>query len=198
MIFIYGDSHARFLFSRLNLPCVIKFTAGITMYRVGRDNHIIEFDTTHHTNDTTLCFVYGEIDCRCHIYNQITSDMTEDDVINDLVIGYIDTIRNNICQFKHVCIIGVVPTTEKDEVERIHGASNPTFPFAGSDADRLRYTEKMNVKLQRVCEIYGFEFIAPYDFYKDDRGFLIRKYSDSTVHIRNNEHFIKTFKYMVT
>ncbi len=194
MIYIYGDSHAKFLFSRIQLPHVMNYTVGITMHRVGRDNQIINFDTTFHEHDTTLCFVFGEIDCRHHIRRQINKGRDEDEIIQTLVGKYIDAVSDNIRLCKQVFIIGIVPTTSQSDFDQIHGIQDESgFAFSGTEEDRIRFTQKMNDGLNTLCNKHGFTFLAPYDFYKGDDGCLIRKYSDSTVHIRNNTAFLKSF-----
>ena len=170
----------------------MNFVPGITMHRVGRDNQILKFDTTFHEQDTTLCFVYGEIDCRHHIQRQIDKGRLEEEVIQTLVCKYIDTIRNNIRLCKQVFIIGVVPTTSQSDFNNVHGTEHG-FLFSGTEEDRIRITQKVNDGLHILCDKYDFTFLAPYDFYTGDDGCLIRKYSDSTVHIRNNAHFLKLF-----
>ncbi len=192
MIYIYGDSHAKFLFSKLQSPYIMNFVPGITMHRVGRDNQILKFDTTFHEQDTTLCFVFGEIDCRHHIQRQVDNGREEDEVIQTLVSKYIDAIRNNIRMCKQVFIIGVVPTTSQSDFNSINGTEHG-FLFSGTEEDRIRTTRKVNEGLQKLCVKHGFTFLAPYDFYTGSDGCLIRKYSDSTVHIRNNTAFLKSF-----
>jgi hypothetical protein len=43
MIYIYGDSHANAGFSELSLPNKNYWASSITMFRIGRDNHIINY-----------------------------------------------------------------------------------------------------------------------------------------------------------
>jgi len=70
------------------------------MFRIGRDNIIINYDKSHHTKDDIICIVYGEIDCRCHIRRQILNGRDEDAIIEELVHNYFKTIRNNIFECK--------------------------------------------------------------------------------------------------
>jgi len=37
------------------------------MFRIGRDNQIINFNNKEHDENSILWFAYGEVDCRCHI-----------------------------------------------------------------------------------------------------------------------------------
>lgn len=44
MIYLFGDSHASYSFKNLPLDHIDKHHASITMFRVGRDNEIINFN----------------------------------------------------------------------------------------------------------------------------------------------------------
>ena len=96
MIFIYGDSHAKFSFLKLDLPFMDKHEVSITMHRLGRDNVINNFNSNEHDHDSILIFNYGEIDCRCHIQKQINAGGNKDEIIKTLVNNYFTTIKNSI------------------------------------------------------------------------------------------------------
>ena len=76
MIYIYGDSHANNNFRGLTLPSINKYESSITMFRIGRDNSIINFESSNESDTNILC--YGEVDCRCHIQQQINLNFNED------------------------------------------------------------------------------------------------------------------------
>ena len=105
MLCIYGDSHGRFSFKNLILPHKNYHNYSITMFRIGRDNIIINYDKSHHTKEDTICLVYGEVDCRCHIRRQILMGRDEDAVIQELVNNYFRTIRNNIIECKKIIVV---------------------------------------------------------------------------------------------
>ena len=92
MIFIYGDSHACFSFKNITIPVINKYEFSLTMFRIGRDNVIINFDSNDLDETNIYCFNYGEVDCRCHIQRQINSGREEDDIITELVDRYFLTI----------------------------------------------------------------------------------------------------------
>ena len=50
MIYVYGDSHAAASFKRLQIPYSDCHHNSITMFRIGRDNVIINFNSANHTN----------------------------------------------------------------------------------------------------------------------------------------------------
>jgi hypothetical protein len=68
MIYLFGDSHARFSFKNMNLEHKDLHTSGVTMFRIGRDNQIPLINNIHINVSDIIVFVYGEVDCRCHIH----------------------------------------------------------------------------------------------------------------------------------
>ena len=84
------------------------------MFRISRDNIIINFDKDKIINENDIIILsYGEIDCRCHIQRQINNGRNEDDIINDLVNKYFITIKNNVVKKCKIIIVGVIPLLNK-------------------------------------------------------------------------------------
>jgi hypothetical protein len=193
MIFIYGDSHARFSFKNLNLECINRQCDNITMFRIGRDNIIINFNKEEHDDDSILCFTYGEIDCRCHIQRQINNGRNEDDIIHELVNKYFETIKNNVNKYKKIIIVGIIPPTRQCDYENIHGPILHEYPFVGTNEDRVRYTKKTNETIQKLCQEYDYIYFNPYYFYTRDDGTLKYELSDSCVHLGYNSFFLEKF-----
>jgi hypothetical protein len=194
MIYIYGDSHAMLSFNGLTLENINKSHSNITMFRVGRDNTIINFDNNQvlSKNDVTI-IVYGEIDCRCHIQKQINLGKNEDDVINELVTNYFNTLKNNLKYDNIKIIVGIIPQSKQSDYEDINGPITHEFPFVGKDEDRIRYTNKMNQLIENMCVINNYIYFNPYSYYTRDDGTLKYELSDSTVHLKDNSHFLKEF-----
>jgi hypothetical protein len=193
MLFIYGDSHAQRNFHEIKVPIKNWFYAGITMFRIGRDNTIINFNSNDHTENDVLCFVYGEVDCRCHIQRQIDLGRNEDDIIRDLVSSYIQSLANNIKKNKRVILVAVIPPACQAEYERHNGKITGEFPFAGSDDDRARFTRKVNGLLKRHSEERGYIYFDPFPHYTRPNGTLKHELSDTAVHLRDTKVFLEKF-----
>ena len=197
MLYLYGDSHAHSNFKYINLHAINKHEASITMFRIGRDNCIINFNNQEHDANSILCFNYGEVDCRCHIGKQILLGRNEDDIIDELVHNYITTIQDNIKLFKKIIIIAIIPPTERNNYESLHGPIMHEFPFIGTDDERARYTDKCNNALKEACSKMNYIFFDPFAFYKRENGCFKFEYSDSIVHLGNNSHFLNEFMCML-
>ena len=195
MIHIYGDSHALFSFKNIKLNCKDHHQSAITMFRIGRDNIIINFNENDiNSNNDLIVLCYGEIDSRCHVKRQIDNGVNEDDVIDDLVNKYyltvISNIKKNYCK---IMIVGVIPPTRKTDYETINGRILHEFPFIGSDEDRVRYTGKINKKLKELAELYNYIYFNPYSYYTRDDGTLKYELSDNLVHLGDNAEFLEKF-----
>ena len=198
MIYIFGDSHAHFSFKGLKLPHKNYHCNSITMFRIGRDNILIKFnkDEVLHPNNLVV-ISYGEVDCRCHIQRQINSGRNEDEVINELVNTYFRTIVNNIDNtFVKVVIVGVIPPTKQSDYEVLHGPILHEFPFIGTDDDRVRYTSKVNKKLEELANKNNYTYFNPYAFYTRQDGTLKHELSDSIVHLGDNSYFLERFNFV--
>ena len=193
MIYIYGDSHARFGFKDLKLPHINLYESSITMFRIGRDNIIINFNNNIHNKNSILCFVYGEVDCRCHIQKQIILGNNEDDIINGLICNYFTTIMNNLNEYKKIIVVGIIPQRNKNDYEKINGEITHEYPFVGNDEDRVRYTTKMNELIKNYCYNNDYIYFNPYDYYTNEDGTLRSEFSDTNVHLGNNSFFLEKF-----
>lgn len=144
-------------------------------------------------DDDVVVLSYGEVDCRCHIQKQINTGRNEDDVINELVDTYFQTIRNNIPETRKIIIVGVIPPTKQYDFEKLHGPILHQFPFVGTDQDRVRYTWKVNKRLKEHSIAHNYIYFNPYAFYTRDDGTLKYELSDKNVHLGDNSHFLKEF-----
>ena len=194
MIHIYGDSHANRSFKNLKLPYNDFHSNSITMFRIGRDNIIIRFSKNMIKNGDILVMVYGEVDCRCHIQRQVDLRRNEDDVINELVTKYFNTIKNNTVDLDvKIIIVGIIPTTKQYELESIHGPITHEFPFVGSDKNRVIYTNKVNKLLEEFANKNNYIFFNPYSYYTREDGTLKFELSDSNGHLADNSVFLEKF-----
>jgi hypothetical protein len=187
MIYIYGDSHAEFSFKGLMLPHKNRCRYSTTMFRVGRDNSILNYNKYEVTSEDIVCLAYGEVDCRCHIQRQINLGKNEDEVISELVTNYFDAIKNNIKTCKKIIVTSIIPPTCQSTYEALHGPIPHEYPFVGSDEDRVRFTYKMNKLKESFCAKYGYIYFNPYEFYTNANGTLKHELSDKIVHI-GKEH----------
>jgi hypothetical protein len=193
---IYGDSHALISFQGLKLDNRNLFQFARTKYRVGRDSHIINFNSKYLSRDRVFCFVYGEVDVRCHIGKQVNYGRHHESVCKELVDSYIQAIKKTILEYKAIIIVAISPPTAENDHKpcNIHTeATGGPLPFVVNDASRVIYRNRMNELLQGACLENGYVFFNPYDFYTRPDGTLKYELSDSCIHIGDNKHFLEEF-----
>jgi lipopolysaccharide biosynthesis glycosyltransferase len=190
---IYGDSHAMLSFKDLKLDHRNLFEFGRTMYRLGRDNHIINFKIEHNHIDRIFCLAYGEVDVRAHIGKQVYYGRHHETVCKELVEGYFKTIQSNIKEYRAIIIVGISPPTDPVDHNRADHTHKPVIPFEGTNRDRLIYTVEMNRLLSLYCKKYGYIYFNPYQYYEREDGCLNYALSDKCLHIGDTTHFQKAF-----
>jgi hypothetical protein len=187
---LYGDSHALLLFKGLQLEHRNLFEFSRTMFRVGRDQQIINFRETHNDPGRIFCLTYGEVDVRGHIGKQVHYGRQHIQVCKELVDAYMKAIKTNITQYKAIIIVAVPPPVDPIEHKHVH---YEPLPFIGTNADRVIYTNDINTMLNTACQENGYHFFNPFNFYKKEDGTLNYTLSDGCIHIGKNEEFLKAF-----
>lgn len=184
MIHTIGDSHSNSGWNGItnhNLGPLLCYSFGIEkLNRCDIRNFNIQ-------SGDTIIFCLGEIDCRCHIYKYITETKSFQDIIDEIIINYVDAVILNIkisnLQFKHVCLYNVVPTIQKHNTYEY-----PHHPFLGSDEERKQIVLYFNKRLKEECLKNNFIFFDIYNHYTDENGFLRKDLSDDNVHIRDGTY----------
>ena len=190
IIYIYGDSHAKFNFENLSIPSINLSHNAITMFRIGRDNAIFNFSKEHTGVNNTFILCYGEIDCRCHIGQQVRKGRDIEEVCESLVSNYFNTIKNNITQYKTIIICSIVPTIDIHYIESKYGPPAPES-FSGDNYERINNTNMMNKMLKDYCKKFNFKFLDFNAEYSNIHGTLKIEDSDGALHILNNNFIHK-------
>ena len=195
MIFLYGDSHTEAGFRNLAADHRNLYMPSVTMHRCGRDNEIPNFNCSDHDDDSILCFGFGEVDCRCHIQKQINLGREEDEIIDALVKEYFNVISDSCKKFAEIYVLAIIFTSDQTSYEERNGPITHEFPFVGTNADRVRFTAKVNAGLEIYCQERGFKFFNPYDRdrYADENGCLRIEVSDGGSHLGDNTRFLEMF-----
>lgn len=170
-----GDSHARFPWS--SIPGVrIHWLGALLCHSVGR------VEAPDVSPGDIVCVCLGEIDCRCHVHKHVSRRRPYTSVIDDLVAGMIDHMRDwDLPPDVKLAILNVPPPPRRKGTPH-----NPEYPFLGSDAKRLAYVRHFNRRAAEACEQHGFVFIDVYEHYADRRGFLLPPpHGDGHVHMQD-------------
>lgn len=184
-ILAIGESHAKYNFKDIR-EVEVNSIGSVTMHRVGRDQ--MEFQDTIVPGCMAI-FCFGEIDVRMHIHKQVLLGRDEDDIINLLVLNYMNAI---IKQFKNNVIPVIMSITPAN-------ATEPNPMAVGSNADRSRYCRKLNEKLAEYCTELNIDFLNVYHRYADEQGMLRTELADREdgYHIGKPDMIIDEFHKML-
>jgi hypothetical protein len=197
---IYGDSHAAISFKNLHIDHRNLFQFSRTMFRIGRDNQIVNFKEEHNSRDRIFCLAYGEVDVRGHVGKQVHYGRHHETVCKELVDAYLLAIHNNITEYKAIIIVAVSPpTSEKDHAPcNIHSdVTGGPIPFVGTDWARVIYRNYINKMLEEGCSKFGYIFFNPYGPYTREDGTLKYELSDNCIHIWENAYIISEFEKLI-
>jgi hypothetical protein len=103
-------------------------------------------------------------------------------------------LKNNIIIYQKIIVCAIIPPMNKSKFEAIHGPITHEFPMLGTDDERVRFTQKMNILIQQKCVEYDYIFFDPYENYTDDTGCLKYELSDTICHIKDNVYVLENIK----
>jgi len=193
MIHIFGDSHGDYNFRNIKRECINHYQMSITMHKVGRQGlNYINFNNYNINNGDIIIYQFGEIDCRCHIGKQLKLNRHLDEIVNELISNYINSIKYNIGDRNlKIIVCCIPPTMNQEKYESKHGKITHEFPFVGTDKERVFFTNYLNKELEKQCEINGFYFFNYYTDYEDIDGTLKYELTDRCVHIQHNDKILE-------
>lgn len=215
-VHIFGDSHAYFCFSNASVPSVfaensvfcidqtdsascrpisIHYMGPVTMHRVGRDGlQALDIRNSVQEGDTVV-FVFGEIDVRCHIGKQRDEkERAQQDLIQELVQGYMKTIAENVSTYSSIDIVIMSPVPPMDTPpEKI------SLPIYGSLQDRVTVNNALCDELKYLCDVKGYYFLDIRPEFANFDGSLNWDLSDGIVHVAlAHNHIIKEKLFLLT
>jgi hypothetical protein len=193
MFLIIGDSHCGDAWvdvEKMSKNIKRHWVGPVLCNTIGKDLNKINVKKFNLKKGDYLCFCFGEIDCRCHIYNQCNKQNKHYKIIIDeLVHNYFNALNHHkkLLDDVKICVYNIPPPIKKNDCTQ----HNKEFPFVGSDEDRKKYSLYFNECLKKYCEINNFLFFDIYDIHKDKDGFLRNDLSDRIVHIKNPKYIIE-------
>lgn len=197
-----GDSHCAFSFrgsddedailypreeGLLKVPLVIHYLGSKTMHSFGINGCEEKFLEGIKEGDF-LVFCFGEIDVRCHIYNQEhEKGRVLDEVLSVLVDNYESQILSISKNLKvQPVIFGITPPVRELTVDG--------YPSVGPFEERVAYTKRLNKRLEQVAKEKGILYFDVFDEYSLDDGTMNMKYSDNQMHIGQNFNIVAKTK----
>lgn len=184
MIYTVGDSHA--WHGWCLIPGVkVKNSGPMTMFALGRDLSDVCFDIPQ---DGIIVFCWGEVDARCHIFKYPPYEECMDKLVENFLKAIILNVTHRWNR-KDVYIYNVLPPPRRDVLTPSLTPENTSFPFRGSDQERLSFVTGINKRLKKL----PFNLVDVYEKYSDKDGFLNMEMSDGHVHIADPKPLMEFF-----
>lgn len=183
-IHVIGDSHTG-LFSGSSL-FTVHHIGPATAYNLGKENSsnksldklLAVLNNIEKTSVVLL--VFGEIDCRIHIYRQYKKNQ-EINSISELIDKTILNYGMTISEFKkrryNLAIVGIVPVGTE---ENIYG-----YDYYASREIRSKIYREFNLKLRSFCIYSNLKYLDIYGATSDDMGYMLPEYTDDGVHLNS-------------
>lgn len=191
-----GDSHAAFTFrgereggleyiyyqgedAILKVPLFVHFVGSQTMYSFGKRGCKKKYFEGISAG-SYLVFCFGEIDVRCHIYDQVHNEKRDlEEVLDQLVKAYVGrvlAIKNDY--LIHPIIFGITPPVRNLTVDG--------YPSVGPFKERVQYTKLLNLKLKERAAALNILYFDVCKEYSLEDGTLDMSLSDGLMHIGQN------------
>ena len=127
--------------------------------------------------ESTVAFIFGEVDARAHILRQRDiAGRPISEIIKTLCSKYLKTVTDNLknAHGSRMIVCSVAPPTFVDDRSPV--------PSHGSIEDRISVVSEFNTALQKECECNGVIFMDLFKYFRDPWGVMNRSLSDS-VHV---------------
>lgn len=151
MIYVYGDSHAGIFWHFDMLPVELD-SKSVTMHSF-YPNHIQSIKAK---KEDVVVFVYGEIDLRMRIGEQVQKGRDANEIIDTLIAKYISNIKELVRDDGPETVIIMHPVPAFYKI----GPDNPDFTTFGTLNERLIYHRMLCSKLSTLATENNFHTLS--------------------------------------
>lgn len=185
LIHVIGDSHTG-SFKRSKL-FVVHYIGPATAYNLKKNKSTTNskkklftiIDKIKRKRDFVM-LVFGEIDCRIHIYNQYKKNNGRLTII-ELIDKTISNYGYVLEQLNHMgitfFIYGISPASKQGNV---YG-----YPFYAPAEIRSEIYREFNERLKKFCKKNGYRYMDIYLKVSDKNGFTLEEYANGDVHLNS-------------
>jgi len=191
LVYIVGDSHTMSL--RRHPWFVVKHIGACTAYKLASPNSTTNsnrkfwnFIQKMDFGKDKLIMVFGEIDCRIHIYNQYLKREKEEsleELIDNTINEYGKIMKELSSKGVDFYVLGIPPASTEENVYN--------YPNYAPLETRVYINKSFNKKLENYCNSRGYKFIDVYTPTVNLEGTMKEKFAFDKVHLnRKIQHFV--------
>jgi lysophospholipase L1-like esterase len=181
-LFVIGDSHSNvFKFSSLFRVIYIGPATAHNLIKkkssTGSSQKIQKIIKMLKKGDI-LILVFGEIDCRIHIYYQFKKNQGKtsiSELIDTTIQNYGKCLKTIQGQGIEICVCGITPVGNERNIYN--------YLFYAERSIQSSIYQEFNRKLKSYCDLSGIQFLNIYPIVSDEEGLILKDYSDDGVHL---------------
>jgi lysophospholipase L1-like esterase len=185
LIHVIGDSHGKVF--RGHRQFIVHHLGASTAHNLIKSSSTTNsnkklFNLVERINSRdVVLLVFGEIDCRIHIYYQYKRNnekKTIAELIDETISNY-GAILNQLHNLNINFIVhGVPPATQVRNEYR--------YPFYASPEVHCQINALFNESLKTFCKANGYPYIDIHSQFSDDNGFMLQEYAADEIHLNSN------------
>jgi lysophospholipase L1-like esterase len=182
LVHVIGDSHAKVF--RWHRPFIVHYVGAATAHNLpktgsttGSNRKLFDAVSRIGRNDVVL-LVFGEIDCRIHIYYQFKKNgerASIGELIDDTVANYSRIMDRLAGLGVRFAVCGVPPATRVRNQYR--------YPFYAPPEAHCRINALFNERLKALCDRRGYPYINVHCRFADEDGFMLKEYAADEIHL---------------
>jgi hypothetical protein len=182
LIHVIGDSHGKVF--RGNRQFIVHHLGAATAHNLAKqksttssNRKLFNIIAGINRKDVVL-LVFGEIDCRIHIYYQYKKNGEQkaiDTLVDDTVSNYGEVLGELRNLGVYFVVYGVPPATEVRNEYR--------YPFYASPEIHCRISSIFNERLKDLCAERGYPYIDIHSRFSDENGFMLRDCAADEIHL---------------
>lgn len=190
MIYVTGDSHIGTFAG--NKKFIIWPIGPSTAYNLNKKNSItnsnkklFELANLIDKERDSIILVFGEIDCRIHIYYQFKKNnekYTIIELIDNTIKNYGEVMKNLVDIGIKFYIHSIPPAGFQKNIYDYNWYATPEI--------HSKIYKEFNERLKSFCKEKGYRYIDIYSKTVDKDGFIKREYLVGTVHLNNNTLYL--------
>jgi hypothetical protein len=132
-------------------------------------------------NRDVALLVFGEIDCRLHIFNQYRKSVeifTLEEIMRKTIYNYSLIMEQINALGISFYVYGVPPASTQRNIYN--------YEYYADQKTRIEINKKYNNMLKKFCIENGYRYIDVYEISADDNGLIKTIYAKDEVHLNNN------------
>lgn len=185
LIYVVGDSHS--LTFSLHSPYITHHLGAVTAFNILKENSstgskekLFSIANKINKKKDVLMLVFGEIDCRIHVYRQFKKSnetISMESIIDSIIDSYFLAIEKLQKMGINLVIYGVPPANFQGNFYAYDYYAEPEI--------QAKIKDSFNTKLKNRCNQNGLKYLEIFHEFSDSKGFILKEFSQDELHLND-------------